>query len=99
MNKLLQRRSIQTRVIGQEIQLLQLEVVPVVALSFSLQHLEDGGPEQQVGEVGQTQDCSPVHFDLQQLKPRHQHKHWGSNAEKLRFLLLFFGFKGEEVKK
>lgn len=72
LNKLLQGWSVQARVISQEIQLLQLEVVSVVALGLSLQYLEDGGPDQQVCEVGQNQKCRPAHFDPDQLEPRHQ---------------------------
>lgn len=53
-------------------QFLQLEVVSVIALSLSLQHLEDGGPKQQVCEVGQSQHYCPAHFDRDQLEPRHQ---------------------------
>lgn len=72
LNKLLQGLSVQAGIIRQEIQLLHLEVVPVVALSLSLQHLEDGGPEQQVREVGQSQKYCPAHFDPDQLEPCHQ---------------------------
>lgn len=71
LNKLLQGLSIQAGVISQEMQLLQLKVIPVVALSISLQDLEDGGPDQQVGEVGQWQNCCPTHFDPSPLEPRH----------------------------
>ena len=53
-------------------QFLQLEVVSVIALSLSLQHLEDGGSKQQVCEVGQSQKYCPAHFDRDQLEPRHQ---------------------------
>lgn len=72
LNKLLQGRSIQAGVISQEIQLLQLEVVSVVALSLALQDLEDSGSDQQVHEVGQSQKYRPAQFDPDQLEPRHQ---------------------------
>lgn len=72
LNKFLQGLSIQAGIILQEMQLLQLEVVPVVALSFSFQHLENRGPKQQVREVGQSQKYCPAHFDRDQLEPCHQ---------------------------
>lgn len=72
LNKLLQGWSVQAGIISQEMQLLQLEVVSVVALSLSLQYLEDGGPDQQVCYVGQSQKYCPAHFDPDQLEPRHQ---------------------------
>lgn len=72
LNKLLQGWPVQAGVVGQEVQLLQLEVVSVVALSLSLQELEDDGPNQQVREVGQSQKYCPAHFDPDQLEPRHQ---------------------------
>lgn len=48
LNKLLQGQSVQAGIISQKMQLLQLEVVSVVALSLSLQQLEDDGSKQQV---------------------------------------------------
>lgn len=72
LNKLLQGWSVQAGIISQEVQLLQLEVVSVVALGLSLQYLEDGGTNHQVCEVGQSQNYRPAHFDRDQLKPRHQ---------------------------
>lgn len=47
-------------------------MVPVVALSLPLQYLEDGGPNQQVREVGQSQNGCPAHFEPHILEPRHQ---------------------------
>lgn len=72
LHKRLQGRSVQTGVISQEIQLLQLEVVTVVALSLSLQDLENCGSKHQVCEVCQSQKCYPAHFDPDHLEPRHQ---------------------------
>lgn len=72
LNKFLQGWSVQASIISQEIQLLQLEVVSVVALSLTFQYLEDGGPNQQVCKVGQSQKYCPAHFDWDQLEPRHQ---------------------------
>ncbi len=55
LNKLLQGWSVQAGIISQKLQLLQLEVVSVVALSLSLQQLEDYGSSQQVYEVNHSQ--------------------------------------------
>lgn len=84
-------------------QLLQLEVVSVVALGFSFQHLEDGGSDQQVREVGQSKKCRPAQVDLSQLKARHQpfapaEKITDRHFQTQRSLKLFFKKKSKSQK-
>lgn len=57
----LQGVNIQTGVVGQETELLHLQLLSVAALGVTLQCLEDPGPQQQVAEVGQSQQARPAH--------------------------------------